>query len=374
MSDNERKRRSNEPACDGLPVNVRPSHNFIDEVDQGLSERGLNGKASTASATVPVGDDPKTQLLSQLRAWAGKFQELGTHLPASEVVRHSLVSALVHEGIALVALAIDHGLQDEEIRTAIAPVRALQRASPFVRRLQDWPRGFPGDFETIEYICGQENRAEVGTLAWYIEAMTLNTSIAQQHRNKVSHQAALLADLVTRKPDSRILIVACGGAADARQVLTVLKQSNCRLVLNDMDAGALAYCRERLASLADRVQYIQGNAFRCFRQFADHEPFDLVLCGGLFDYLNDRQIIFLLQRLVPCLCNHVEGTGRLFFTNIKVGNPYRTWMEYFADWRLIERTSADLQAVLSEAGFPPWSVSITTDATGLTWLVEAARP
>jgi hypothetical protein len=48
-------------------------------------------------------------------------------------------------------------------------------------------------------------------------------------------------------------------------------------------------------------------------------------------------------------------------------------MEYFDLWRLIERTSAELQAMLNEAGFPFLSVSITSDTTGLTWLVEAMR-
>lgn len=35
------------------------------------------------------------------------------------------------------------------------------------------------------------------------------------------------------------------------------------------------------------------------------------------------------------------------------GNPYRAWMEYFADWRLIQRTRAQLQARLVGGGHGP---------------------
>ena len=31
-------------------------------------------------------------------------------------------------------------------------IRALHARSPFVARLQAWPRGYAGDFETVEYI------------------------------------------------------------------------------------------------------------------------------------------------------------------------------------------------------------------------------
>jgi hypothetical protein len=311
--------------------------------------------------------------LAQLRDWVARFERLAKELPHLEAIRHHLVWALIHEGIALVMLAQESGLADQDIRAEIAPVRAIQRSSPFVCRLQDWPRGYPGDFETIEYICGQRNEAQVGTIGWYIEAMTLNTTIAQQHRNKVFRQAALLAELVTRKPDSRILVVACGGVPDVRQVLPLLERSTCQLVLNDMDADALTYCRQRLISLGDRVEYVHGNALRRARRLADSGPFELILCGGLCDYLTDGWMTFLLQRLMCCLSNTETGPGRLFFTNIRVGNPYRPWMEYFADWRLIERSQADLQAILHDVGLASPHISILPDPSGLTWFVEAAR-
>ena len=67
----------------------------------------------------------------------------------------------------------------ETILDELGSVRSLCARSPFVRRLQTWPRGYPGDFETVEYIMNAENRAEPGTLDYWLEQHTLTSDIAQ---------------------------------------------------------------------------------------------------------------------------------------------------------------------------------------------------
>ena len=42
--------------------------------------------------------------------------------------------------------------QRDEILKELYPLREAVRQSPFLQRAQDWPRGYQGDFETIEYI------------------------------------------------------------------------------------------------------------------------------------------------------------------------------------------------------------------------------
>ena len=46
-----------------------------------------------------------------------------------------------------------------------APARLIHGKSPFIRRAQIWPRGYPGDFETIEYLVHPINRAAKVVLA-----------------------------------------------------------------------------------------------------------------------------------------------------------------------------------------------------------------
>lgn len=307
--------------------------------------------------------------LRRLEDWNARFLALAANLPSSEGARHHRVLAMMHEGTALVASAEEADIAAGRIREAVAPARTAYRESPFVAHLQDWPRGYQGDFECVEAICYPANRARPHTFGWYVEVAALNTQIAQQHRNKVARQAELIAETFLRNPEARVLVLACGCVPDARSVLPILLRSRGRLILNDMDGGALRCCREYLSALGDRVSFVEGNVLRLAPRLAAHGPFDLVLCGGLFDYLSDRQVAFVLARYAALLRGE-DAPGRLFFTNVAAPNPYRPWMEYFADWRLIERGRDDLEAVREAAGLPPGCLRLSLDPSGLAWLAE----
>ncbi len=106
-------------------------------------------------------------------------------------------------------------------------------------------------------------------------------------------------------------------------------------------------------------------------KLARHGPFDLVLASGLFDDLPDRLAELLLcgawQRLLA-------PGGRFFFTNLGRRNRYRVWMEYLADWNVIECSDTDLRRLVVAAFCPTARCHIRTEATGLTWLVSVAQP
>ena len=110
-----------------------------------------------------------------------------------------------------------------------------------------------------------------------------------------------------------------------------------------------------------------GNALKVVRKTAQLGAiFDLVLAGGLFDYLPDRQAAYLIQHA----CSLLRRGGTFFFTNIARGNPYRPLIEYFGDWFLIERSEEDVLRLCDEAGVPRGAVEIEREETGLTLLIE----
>ena len=86
--------------------------------------------------------------------------------PASSFHR---VVTLVHDLCAALVDAEAAGCTRQELREAARTARDIHGASPFVRRLQEWPRGYPGDFETIEWLCRATNEAPEGTLASALE-------------------------------------------------------------------------------------------------------------------------------------------------------------------------------------------------------------
>jgi extracellular factor (EF) 3-hydroxypalmitic acid methyl ester biosynthesis protein len=260
---------------------------------------------------------------------------------------HRSVS-IIHEICAALVSCEAAGVPAGEIRAIAAQARDIHGGSPFVTRLQQWPRGYAGDFETIEWLWRGCNRAPAGTLAHAIESYALTAAISQQHRNKVSFQAACMLQAFATARPCRILSIGCGSSPDLRSVISQVPAS-ATIVLCDSDKDALSYSRERLEPIAERCQFVHGMVPRVLRRVREHRPFDLILAGGLFDYLSDRMI----ARTLTDAWSMLAQDGRIVFTNIAAGNPFRVWIEYMGDWRLIERSGEDVASLCRLAGVPP---------------------
>lgn len=307
--------------------------------------------------------------LSRLAVEAARFARLETSTLGPAQLHHAALSAL-HGICAAILRAEDCGCDRRDIVDLLGPVRAIHARSPFVARLQAWPRGYPGDFETVERICRGENTApEDAGVAIQCESYALNFPIAQQHRNKVRHQAQQIARAVYANRKARILAIACGGAPDFRELLPLLQRRPVEIHLNDADPAAIAFAQEKLQRIRRKCHWHEGNALALFRRWRRLPPFDLVLAGGLFDYLKKRPATFLLHHAYEQLA---EG-GTLFFTNIAEGNPYRALIAYVGDWHLIERSEQQLVALTDAAAIPRTEVSIRREESGLAFLVEVTK-
>ena len=310
---------------------------------------------------------PIDAALETLASATSRFARLEAHPPDDPAVAFHRVIAVVHDLCTAVSDAEAAGCTHEELRDATATARALHGASPFVKRLQDWPRGYPGDFETIEWLCRSVNRAPAGTFAAALESYALTSAIAQQHRNKVQFQADCIRDAMLRNPECRVLSLACGSSPDIRAIVP-LAGPRASFVLCDGDEGALEFSRRQLAPIAAQCEFVQGMVPRVLGRVAKHGPFDLVYAGGLFDYLPDRLAVRTLAIAHRTL---LAPGGRLVFTNIAQGNPFRVWLEYLANWTLIERSEAGVRRLCADADFDPPAVE--RDATGLALLITAAK-
>lgn len=296
-------------------------------------------------------------------------------LPPMDGVHHAI--SLTHRIILAVSTLQDLGWSREAIVERLGAVRAVHAESPFIRRLQQWPRGYAGDFETIEYLMRQENHAEPGRLAFWLEQYALDASLSQQHRNKVDLQARVILDAVLGGANDeeapRILVLAAGASPDLRQVQDLLARRSFHAVLLDQDADALAFSEQALPLIADRLTLVRRNVVRGLRDVRAHGPFNLVLAGGLFDYLPDQVAIMVLRQAREHL---LAPGGRFVFTNISDANLCRPWMEHLTDWTLIHRTTTDVRDLCTAAGFAPEAVSLMRERTGLTLVAtcEADRP
>ena len=292
------------------------------------------------------------------------FVLLNNTLTGNEALDYLRASATIHRLLEAI-LQEEKRVGKDAIRDQLAEVREIHRQSPFFVRTQDWPRGYAGDYETIEYIVKGENKSPKHSLGYYLEAIILNSPIVQQHRNKVQHQAHLILDKALDIKGAKVLSIGCGSSADLRSIQKVLKNTDISITLFDMDEGALSYSAEKLDQMKDQCNLIQGNLLRLVKKI--EEQFDLIIIGGVFDYLNDKTIISLLDKIYN---ENLRPGGEIFFTNIASGNPYRSWMEYCFDWELIERSERNIRSIYDTASMPNSSLSVIREETGLTFLAK----
>jgi extracellular factor (EF) 3-hydroxypalmitic acid methyl ester biosynthesis protein len=255
-------------------------------------------------------------------------------------------------------------LDKNEINSLVLPIKNAARTSPLFTIVQDWPLGYVGDFQTIEYVFKGENKAKKNTIGYYLESLIINSAIAQQHRNKVQHQANVVLNKAKQNPSAKILSIGCGSSIDLDLIQYELSQTNVEITLVDQDNEALNFSQTKLNKLSN-IRLIQGNILRIIFQMKD--SFDLIVIGGVFDYLKDKYIISLVSKIYE---NNLNTSGELFFTNIATHNPYRTWMEYLFNWTLIERTDEEISLLCQNAKIDRNNVNIFKEETHLTYLAH----
>ena len=313
---------------------------------------------------------PDDLALDSLRDASAAFGELDTAPPldglpiAVECALDALCRAIEQ--------CQDAGIDRREILAQLGDARAIHARSPFMARAQNWPRGYVGDFETIDDLCAAENRATPGTMPHVLEELALRGPMTRQHRSKAAFQAkAILAACRRSDGRARILSIGCGGCRDIRSIASALLPTAVEFVLCDIDYEALDFALHALGPLADRCTYINATVPRVLRKLVRFGPFDLAIAGGVFDYLPDRWVTLSARSIWQTL---LAPKGSLVFTNIRRGNPYRVWMDNLANWELTERDERDILTRCSESEIPLSSVRIERDLSGLAMLVTVPAP
>ena len=300
-----------------------------------------------------------------LLASIDKLQKLNSK-KAPELSYHQTISAVfnvIHE----IYVLEKEGMHRREIRAFLDVPRKIISQSPFFHHAQTWPRGYQGDFEMIEHILGGEKKLEKGTIGYFLEKYAINCPASQQHRNKVACQSQKILEIVHANKicKSRILSIACGSSPDFRMVKNYIDPEAIEIVLLDSDPDAIEFSLRHLKELEDSIATITGNIFRNLFKIKQYGKFDLVVIGGLFDYLNDKLVVKILKNIREY---NLKEAGEIFFTNISTDNPDRIFMEYLTDWELIIRTSSGLRQLCCNAGFREANVRISKDITNLTFL------
>lgn len=153
--------------------------------------------------------------------------------------------------------------------------------------------------------------------------------------------------------------IACGPCRDVCEFLPEATAGNgARFYCIDLDERAVEYAGALVEShgLKDRVVFEVKNALLLRKS----DSYNMVWCGGLLDYLNDRQAASLLRRM----WSWTNAGGQAVAGNSLPANPSRNLMEWCGDWILIHRTEDDMRSLCTQAGVPAENVDFQIDPQG----------
>ncbi|MGO8839522.1 MAG: class I SAM-dependent methyltransferase [Limisphaerales bacterium] len=281
---------------------------------------------------------------------------------ALETIARRVISAFnaQHEKFEELAYAIPeehYGAHQEFVRRQWQP---LFLCSPFGQRTYYKPLGYAGDYEMMNMI--HRNRPEGGSLyEKLIHYLLVSQWPAQSVRNRVAHLKDHLLEEAARVARAgrraRVLNVGCGPAREVQDFLAETPLGNeVDFVLVDFNEETLAHAGSRITQAKNRFspratfETRQVSVHHLLRQSARTgqaagEPgYDLVYCGGLFDYLSEPTC----QSLVNLFYDWLRPGGAVIVANMSDSKPFRNFIEFVLDWQLIYRDSAKMRALAPE--------------------------
>ena len=223
------------------------------------------------------------------------------------------------------------------------------------------PFGYPGDYQLVERLFDARPTGS-SPLGVLLEAWGLQCGPSRSHRARRPWACARLAALGSRTPGRplQVLSFACG----PERILRDFTGAECALTLCDFDAAALEYAAKQMVATARQqgraapeLRSVRQSAYRLIKDPAEarelmaptvaaQDGFDAVLVLGLLDYLDDAAV----QRFVGALATVLRPGGELLLSNLHVQNPWRSFMEYAAEWTVAHRTVEGFERLVHADG------------------------
>jgi extracellular factor (EF) 3-hydroxypalmitic acid methyl ester biosynthesis protein len=242
--------------------------------------------------------------------------------------------------------------------------------SNFLKRCHDKPRGYAGDYLTIQMMYDGLS----GGLDHFGQAVD-TWAMGQPCPRAVRNRRRLVADFVRNIgetfPSPSVVSLGCGPASE---VFDSLGMDSARFTLIDIDADAIGYVRAkaRLHSEAARINTIRGNIIRMALRDEGHLPGNhaAFYSMGLIDYFNDDLVVRLL--------NYIHGKlapgGAVFLGNFRPDHPNVALFRYALDWPLVLRSEQELLRLVAQSRFASSPVNVGTEAEGVQLFVTCVKP
>lgn len=218
------------------------------------------------------------------------------------------------------------------------------------------PHGYAGDFEIIENMYLRKTSAEPHLVTW--DNYFLSCRASRAVRNRKEYFKTLLAGIEKKKPGEKIhvLNIGSGPGRDMYEYFTENPGTRINIDSIDMDKKAVKYAELLCEDYLDRITFYNRNALR----FRPKKSYDLIWSAGLFDYLNDKVFMHLIDRY----SNYLKPEGVMVIGSFSTRNPCINYME-LAQWSLNHRTEDELSHLARRCGFNDSKTMIDREPEGI---------
>lgn len=244
----------------------------------------------------------------------------------------------------------------------------------FAERMYSKPRGYAGDYFTIELMYQQKFGGQ-GRLGPVVDQCFMASPAARAVRNR----RGLLAAEIGKTLDAFEGTVAITSLASgpAREVFDVLETHSeakrLRVTCLDLDLQALAHVEDRQQKLGLKkaIRLVNENLIYLAlgRKTLDIKPQRLVYSIGLIDYFEDALVIRLLNWVHRILA----PGGRVILGNFHRCNTEKALMDHVLDWRLIHRDEADMDRLFQSSAFGTACSKIEFEQEGINMFATGIK-
>lgn len=241
--------------------------------------------------------------------------------------------------------------------------------SVIVKRANDKPLGYPGDYELLEAIY--DNRPVSEKIGYYFDRSFLSNKYAIAVRNRKEKMKVILGEFINglSSPSMRILNLACGSCREIKELLSTPGAHKKRVTFEflDQDEGALDFAKDSLAKLSRNVEikFFRENILDVVNKPLYYSSLigkqDLVYSIGLADYLPDR----ILKKLIRFCFGLLTSGGRLIITHKDIDRYKPLDPDWFCDWTFVPRNRETLSNLIKTSGIDNFSIALGRDESGI---------
>ena len=240
----------------------------------------------------------------------------------------------------------------------------LINQTPFLKRAYEKPLGYAGDFGLMVMFYDYKDEG-VTIFDKFMHRLSCNQPIAIANKNRVSYLSEII-NLNHEKSNTKkfkITSIASGPAQEIKLFLentNIKKDDQIEVILLDQEGLALDYAIKNLKETGNpkcnfKLKALKEDAVLGVikkKNFTEEiEGSDIIICAGLFDYLSDRVSSKMIERMYEFL----KPGGSIYIGNVSNENPNQFSMDYFMEWNLVVRSTAQMIELI------PNSIKINRD-------------